>query len=621
MLLPVLALLLLPANPGQGPIDASADVVDGTVLTRLDWPSLVARDARISFTPRSGRDAMRELEDHADERPDLSTAERAVALLALGLSGATDSQSLLSSWASAGTILERQASMFALGESRQASADDYDRWLRDPLYEIQRAGMFACLLDGRSSARTRVVEIAGDEAHAQREAAARLLAFDEERATSQRTEAAEVYLELRWEAARRFGLVDGQAWTSLILDRLIRDDEFLDQVILPSAAKLVQPGIEDHLLHLLTTGSGSARIAAAVEAMPKKVARLISNDLWTPGSTEEWEALLDAIWDGEHERLTKVVLVRALDVPATRHKAAAAIARSGDLETAEVLAPTILALDGVTRRQRVWAAEFAVHLGDEDAVEALARLREDESPEVRAAALVGLLRSRREEPLETLREILLTPGHEERKVTLEALCAQVRSSRVSSFLDEFLTYEETSVQERIRARASLILGGRATRPGTFSEDIRKLPLRGELGALTLRACARRALTEDLDFLRRHFPVENDREVNLAAARGLLDRGEAGSLPIVRATMWRGPWDRSILAAALLIDLAGFRALHDELERPPAAATSKDLRRVGFALGEWGRMTEVDALSRRLRTGTGDPILQGAVLGALTARTQ
>jgi hypothetical protein len=62
-------------------------------------------------------------------------------------------------------------------------------------------------------------------------------------------------------------------------------------------------------------------------------------------------------------------------------------------------------------------------------------------------------------------------------------------------------------------------------------------------------------------------------------------------------------------------------LVDELSRPPRQATSADLRRVGFAVGVWGGLAEVDHLAKQLRFNSGHPALQGALLGALTQRTR
>ena len=52
-------------------------------------------------------------------------------------------------------------------------------------------------------------------------------------------------------------------------------------------------------------------------------------------------------------------------------------------------------------------------------------------------------------------------------------------------------------------------------------------------------------------------------------------------------------------------------------------TDEDVRRLGYAIGEWGGMPAVEELRKQLGTTAGAelPALQGAVLGALAARTR
>jgi hypothetical protein len=64
-------------------------------------------------------------------------------------------------------------------------------------------------------------------------------------------------------------------------------------------------------------------------------------------------------------------------------------------------------------------------------------------------------------------------------------------------------------------------------------------------------------------------------------------------------------------------VAGLEALIDELDTAPRTAGDRDLRRVGFAIGEWGGLSAVEKLARERRET--DPGLQGALLGALAAR--
>ena len=124
--------------------------------------------------------------------------------------------------------------------------------------------------------------------------------------------------------------------------------------------------------------------------------------------------------------------------------------------------------------------------------------------------------------------------------------------------------------------------------------------------------------EDLAVLRASFPVEDDLELNIELALALLQQRDAAALEVLRTAVWEPSWNRSILAAGVLIRVAGEYVVIDELDSPPPAATEADVRRLGFALGQWGGLPTVEALARRRNEG--DPALQGALLGALTTRS-
>jgi hypothetical protein len=136
----------------------------------------------------------------------------------------------------------------------------------------------------------------------------------------------------------------------------------------------------------------------------------------------------------------------------------------------------------------------------------------------------------------------------------------------------------------------------------------------------LSALARRPTHEDLLLMEEIFPLEGRFAENRILALALLDAGSGSVLPLLRRALWEVPWDRSVLAAALLADVAGERALLEEAQSPPAHAGARDARRVGFAVGAWGGVEDVRRLERLLRRGSSDPTLQGAFLGALASRT-
>ena len=91
-------------------------------------------------------------------------------------------------------------------------------------------------------------------------------------------------------------------------------------------------------------------------------------------------------------------------------------------------------------------------------------------------------------------------------------------------------------------------------------------------------------------------------------------------PILQRAVWNGSWNRSVLAAAVVKSTSGMRRLYHWATKPPASATSADIRRLGFAIGELGGLAALQGLSRQMGSGADRPALQGALLGALSTRT-
>jgi hypothetical protein len=138
----------------------------------------------------------------------------------------------------------------------------------------------------------------------------------------------------------------------------------------------------------------------------------------------------------------------------------------------------------------------------------------------------------------------------------------------------------------------------------------------------VRALRGQSRPEDLVVLRRLFPsVSEDRALDRELVLALYDHSDPEMMPILRAGLWSSDKDMSLLAGGLMVQAVGVIALIQELRVPPASATSRDLRRVGFAIGEWGGVAALEDLARELRWSSGEPALQGALLGVLSTRTQ
>src|SRR5262249_36524178 len=153
-----------------------------------------------------------------------------------------------------------------------------------------------------------------DPQHPLSRAATDLLVFALDEASSTPTRAAVILLELRWYAARRYGLVDHQAWPGLMVNVLCDDDEFLHEVVLRSAARLRKPGIKDYLLQELRYDKGEGRLRAAVSGMPLELGQLVQGDYWLPKDLDEWSVVLDEIDRRDLAPLAVDVLKRATDV-------------------------------------------------------------------------------------------------------------------------------------------------------------------------------------------------------------------------------------------------------------------------------------------------------------------
>ncbi|HVS08741.1 MAG TPA: hypothetical protein VMS76_02620, partial [Planctomycetota bacterium] len=168
------------------------------------------------------------------------------------------------------------------------------------------------------------------------------------------------------------------------------------------------------------------------------------------------------------------------------------------------------------------------------------------------------------------------------------------------------------------AAIALARSGHAGARDEVRAALRERPPAGELGEALVQALIAAPEAGDLALLRELFPVEGEPAISARIARALIDLRDPLVLPVLRAALWRGPWNRSVLAGGLMAKVAGIGSLLFELQRPPETATSRDLRRVGFALGEWGGLDQLEILGER-RIAT--PAVEGALLGALGARTR
>lgn len=672
-LLPLTALLALacpasaqapvsPARPVSADEQAPAEQSPYVQLQSVgEFAELVARDRRVSFAPRTVAAAVREL-----ERKDAGNAARAAALMALGAAHAVSERGRIESHALEAELEVRQAAILALGEQRSADIGVLLQ-LGGKRAAVASYALFALARSGVPAGLAAVQEIAGQAAHPLNAAAREALGFALDPPVE--SDVARAYFELRFDAARRFGLVDDQAWPTLLAEDLARDSNFLSRVVYRAAADLNRAGVKDHLLEVTLAGGSPERLRGVVAAMPTELARMLEEDLYAPTDRREWEALLDEIERRGIEALCVPILRRAWTDPAARTKALHLLARARAPGALELVELGLRAADPLARASAVHALAYAP---SDKALPLLAGFESDVDPLVQRAALVVQYRLGSEDASAKLREVLeidstqraigeasrpkaapnaerparggrgagggdkaadkprepakprasedapkLTPYSREALQWIEALLPATADRRVRDLL--VVARVRTPDALRQRVDTELAWHGDARSRAALRDVLRRQRPSGAAGARAVMALARGAGLADIELLRELFPLGDEPEVDVELALALIAAREAAVLPLLRAAVWSEPWNRSVLAGALVLHHGGIEALRAEVARPPAGINDRDLRRVGFALGEWGGAVEVDRLAGRVSAA--DPALQGALLGALSTRSR
>jgi hypothetical protein len=603
---PVASPIVLRA-PSQDPVPAAAEDVPDVET----WRALVARNKRVEFPARSITSAQALL--RAD---DTFEEDRAAAWLALGAAGALSERTRIEKVARNGFGIERRAAVLALGGMGPGGEVVLTELLNDPEILIPECALLALSSSRSRSAMARVDMIARDNTHPLSEAAQRLIVFAANPDSSEPSRIGRVILELRWRAAREFGLVDGQKWSTLKVRELSSDPLFVREVILRSAADVGEPAVKDHLLVELTSGEGTGRLRAAVQVMPRETSNLVHYSLWSPTDAASWDAILKEIDAQEIETLCFELIARATEVPEVRYHALALSMRTGrgDLAALRAVEPAQLSVD-----ERVWLCDAMAATGESEWTKPLSRLRADPDSEVRSAALLAQFRLGQEKAKNELENVVGDVSHADHAALVKLLCRFASHPEIGVVLEDALT--DAHGDEEIDVAAALSRQGRAyARPLVRAALSREVDPSGPRVRELVEALARHVTPEDHATLTRLFPSE-DFALNVELAVALIRLREPSVAPLLRAAMWSAPWDLSCLAGGVLQRVSGAQDLLDEIDRPPPEATSGDLRRVGYAIGEWGGLEAVSRLARRLPSGSGNPALQGALLGALAARTR
>ncbi|MHC4894348.1 MAG: HEAT repeat domain-containing protein, partial [Planctomycetota bacterium] len=193
-----------------------------TVRATNPWTDLLDRDATLTFRRNAVDSAVEDLREGG-----LDLYGRSSAWFMLGLGNALERRS------TAG--IEKLAVILALGEFDPAPVAVLEALVLDPSSEVRSAALLALLRSGDDAAIARLGQFAAAGGPLGREIS-QLARFAKERETSDPSIAGALWLDLRYRAAVRYGLIDGQSYRILELERLGGDSDFLDAAVLPLAA-------------------------------------------------------------------------------------------------------------------------------------------------------------------------------------------------------------------------------------------------------------------------------------------------------------------------------------------------------------------------------------------------
>ena len=598
--------LAAPAPPAPAPAPQS-----GAGLSDADeWYELLERDARVSFPSTARSRALIDIENR-----DLPSAQRALALVALGAAKAPHADGVLEARALEGTDEERRAAVFGLGELGPGEVYVLQGLVERESEDLARAALIALQRTNSPAARAFIAALAERPEQPLSGFAAELGALGSDPAASEPIADVRDYLQLRWDAARAYGLIDGRSWQSWLREVLDADEEFLDALVFRGAARLHQAGISDHYVDALFDHAGLQRVRGAVAHMPSEFARLVTSGLWKPANQREWSAAIVEI-DLQHaERACRDMLRTIRLVPGLSTYAAVLLVRAGSAEGLPLVELDLLSADPARR------ALVVRTLGDSGLKRYIATLEPllaDADARVRAETLVALSRLEHDASMLRVQELLRDTAGPEFPALVGALTASVRHPAVQADLVDLLPRLTGDLRLQTPVAAALAQAGKIGPPRWILRTALEAGAGGQDAVSMVRALAQGADQAELGFLRDQFPVQDHFELNVELALALVQNRDPSILSLLRSALWKSPRSRSLLAAALIVDIDGIDSLRSELSKPPAASSQADLRRVGFALGQWGGLEEVERLARRSRAS--DPALQGALLGALASRT-
>ena len=211
----VFALLFVLCLATAKPAEAAPALGLQAGAPEFDFKVLLDRDKGVSFPPRAGQAALDVLGSEG-----LGPRIRSAALFTLGETGTSSGRKLLEPYLKSGYPDERCSAVLAWGQMGSFLGEEdpfLSGLLDDANLEVAGCALFAMYLDTPAPVMDRLAYLVARPSEPLFKAAEHILQWHERGTCSEPGPVAK-RLELRWQAARSFGALDGQLW-SLTPDR------------------------------------------------------------------------------------------------------------------------------------------------------------------------------------------------------------------------------------------------------------------------------------------------------------------------------------------------------------------------------------------------------------------
>lgn len=580
----------------------------GSVLKLLSASTpgeLWQRDERVSFTAAAGRRAGRELDN-----PELGVGDRMSAWMAVGASRSVAFRPRLLRSALKGTPLQRSIAVLALGEMGDVGYDPLMRVLAEKSDGVKEYLVLALARCGSKTATRELFDQAALRRNPLFEEAQAYVGMVRGGAPPLRPAVAQL-LQLRWEAAMRYGHVDGRRWKEVLTTGLIELPRFVNHWISAAAADLNSAVADDYLVVWAADGRADERLVGAVERLPDRLLQLWAAGEWSPDQPKTRQLVLEQLRATHTQVQGRALIEQIVSVDPMNDRARfALLAAGGDADRLWIRERT----DGTLGAQRQLALAMGTAGADRWAEELELLCDPLRAVQVRADAWVARARRGDARADSRLIEVLSDETNGDYNFFVSALARFAFDAKLSAHLDVLLKRTQLDDVDRV-----LLLAGGIERGVSVYADPLRSAVRDRLSPIrTVAVSALRKLGVQRDrlILAELFPDSTDVRLNVELALALAEKRDPTIHGLLRSLFWRGEFAPSMLAAGILAKHYGVAALLDEIKHEGPEVSKERLRRLGLAISEWGGAQAVEALSTMKRVRP--EIVEGATLGSITS---